>query len=433
MKSKTSGASQQGGSCVSTPRVLVGVCGGIAAYKVAGVVRRLRQAGVDVVVVPTPASLDFVGATTWEALSGNPVHVRIPEGADRVVHVATGQSADLVLIAPGTANTMAKLAAGIADNLLTASALVATCPVMIAPAMHTEMWNNPATQANVATLAARGVEFIGPAIGRLTGADSGVGRMVEPEEIAEAAIARLGLPVPSSSDVARQDATGLPVSDLAGASVTISAGGTREPIDPVRFIGNHSTGRMGIELANEAARRGARVALVAANIEAALLAQLDPRVVIEPVGTAQELSAAMDSHADSDVLIMAAAVSDFRVAERSTSKIKHGEELHLRLVTNPDILAGLTRNRRPNQIIVGFAAETGDDTNDYLEFGRQKARKKGADLLVINRVGERTGFGDVDTAVTIVDSDGRTVGEAAGTKREVAVAILSTISTRKNL
>ncbi|MCM3906586.1 MULTISPECIES: bifunctional phosphopantothenoylcysteine decarboxylase/phosphopantothenate--cysteine ligase CoaBC [Trueperella] len=421
MRTNASGASLLGGSFVSAPRVLIGVCGGIAAYKVAVVVRRLREAGVDVVVVPTPASLDFVGVTTWEALSGNPVHVYTPEGAERVVHVATGQQADLVLIAPGTANTMAKIAAGIADNLLNASVLVATCPVMIAPAMHTEMWNNAATQANVKTLAERGVEFIGPASGRLTGADSGVGRMVEPEEIAGAVLTRLGL----------NDCRG--AGELEGTSLVISAGGTREPIDPVRFIGNHSTGRMGIELANQAARRGASVSLVAANIESAMLAQVDSRVVIVPVSSALELSEAMEARADADVLIMAAAVADYRVAERSATKIKHGDSLELSLIANPDILAGLVRNRRPNQIIVGFAAETGDDTNDYLEFGRQKARKKGADLLVINRVGERAGFGDVDTAVTIVDASGATVGEAAGTKREVAAAIMSTIPSRKNL
>ncbi|MEW6921177.1 bifunctional phosphopantothenoylcysteine decarboxylase/phosphopantothenate--cysteine ligase CoaBC [Trueperella pyogenes] len=423
MRTDASGASQLGGSFVSkTPvaRVLIGVCGGIAAYKVAVVVRRLRAAGIDVVVVPTPASLDFVGKTTWEALSGHPVHVETPEGADRVVHVDTGQKSDLMLIAPATANTMAKIAVGMADNLLTASALVATCPILMAPAMHTEMWNNLATQANVKTLAERGVEFIGPASGRLTGADTGVGRMSEPGEIADAVLTRLGL--------TQAGARG----DLTGTSVVISAGGTREPIDPVRFIANHSTGRMGVELANEASRRGADVTLVAANIEAAVRALVDPSVAIEQVSSALELAERMSAHAHKDILIMSAAVSDYRVANASDTKLKRGEELHLDLVANPDILAGLAQNKHPGQLVIGFAAETGDSLQNYLEFGREKARRKGADLLVINRVGFDVGFGDVETAVTIVDGQGATVAQASGTKREAAAAILNTIVERTN-
>ncbi|MGV4415662.1 bifunctional phosphopantothenoylcysteine decarboxylase/phosphopantothenate--cysteine ligase CoaBC [Trueperella pyogenes] len=423
MRTDASGASQLGGSFVSkTPvaRVLIGVCGGIAAYKVAVVVRRLRAAGIDVVVVPTPASLDFVGKTTWEALSGHPVHVETPEGADRVVHVDTGQKSDLMLIAPATANTMAKIAVGMADNLLTASALVATCPILMAPAMHTEMWNNLATQANVKTLAERGVEFIGPASGRLTGADTGVGRMSEPGEIADAVLTRLGL--------TQAGARG----DLTGTSVVISAGGTREPIDPVRFIANHSTGRMGVELANEASRRGADVTLVAANIEAAVRALVDPSVAIEQVSSALELAERMSAHAHKDILIMSAAVSDYRVANASDTKLKRGEELHLDLVANPDILAGLAQNKHPGQLVIGFAAETGDSLQNYLEFGREKARRKGADLLVINRVGFDAGFGDVETAVTIVDGQGTTVAQASGTKREAAAAILNTIVERTN-
>ncbi|VEI12443.1 bifunctional phosphopantothenoylcysteine decarboxylase/phosphopantothenate--cysteine ligase CoaBC [Trueperella bialowiezensis] len=400
---------------MKTKRVLVGVTGGIAAYKVAGVVRGLRKAGIDVVVVPTPNSLDFVGATTWEALSGNPVHVHTAEGADEVVHVRTGQEADLVLIAPATANTMAKIASGVADNLLTASVLVATCPVLMAPAMHTEMWNNRATQANVATLAARGVEFIGPESGRLTGQDSGIGRMSEPETIVQAVLDRLD---------------GEDVQDLAGLKVAISAGGTREPIDPVRFIANRSTGRMGVALANEAVRRGANVVLIAANIDASVMAELDPAVQITPVGSALDLQTAMIEQAEhADVLIMSAAVSDFRVDNASDTKMKRDGDLTLRLIENPDILAGLAREKRPGQIVVGFAAETGDGDADYLEHGRRKARRKGADLLVINKVGETAGFGAVDTAVTIVDRDGATVAEAAGTKADAATAIFDSIAT----
>lgn len=379
--------------------------------------RGLRAAGVDVVVAPTPESLNFVGKTTWEAISGNPVHVDTREGADEVVHVRTGQEADLVLIAPATANTMAKIAAGIADNLLTASVLVATGPVMMAPAMHTEMWNNPATQANVNTLRERGVDFIGPESGRLTGKDTGVGRMSEPETIIEAVLDRLG--------TYREGRL-----DLVGTQIAISAGGTREPIDPVRFIANRSTGRMGVALANEAARRGADVYLAAANIEQSVMAQLDESVQVISVGSALELKDVMEQLAELvDVLVMSAAVSDFRVESSSETKMKRDGDLQLTLVENPDILAGLARERREGQTIVGFAAETGDAETDYLEFGRQKARRKGADLLVINRVGTEAGFGDVDTAVTIVDRNGGTVAEAAGSKADAAAAIIDSIKT----
>lgn len=415
MKTNNLGASYQGGSFVSAPRVLVGVTGGIAAYKVPAVVRGLREAGIDVVVAPTPESLNFVGQTTWEAISGNPVHVLTPEGADAVVHVRTGQEADLVLIAPATANTMAKITVGMADNLLTASVLVATAPVMMAPAMHTEMWNNAATQANIKTLSERGIEFIGPESGRLTGQDSGVGRMSEPDMIVKAVLNRLRGGTERSGD-------------LAGTSIAISAGGTREPIDPVRFIANRSTGRMGVALANEAAGRGADVYLASANIDTSILTDLDVAVQVIPVGSALELQSIMKSLAEkTDVIIMSAAVSDFRVAAGSETKIKRDGDLHLTLVENPDILAGLARDKREGQTIVGFAAETGDDKADYLEYGRQKARRKGADILVINQVGTGAGFGDVDTAVTIVDRDGVTIAEAAGSKYEAAGAIFDSI------
>ncbi|QOR48744.1 bifunctional phosphopantothenoylcysteine decarboxylase/phosphopantothenate--cysteine ligase CoaBC [Trueperella pecoris] len=426
-------ASHPGGSFPSTPpRVLVGVCGGIAAYKVATVVRLLRKAGVDVRIVPTPASLDFVGITTWKALSGQPVYVHTPEGAENVVHVNTGQRADLVLIAPATANTMAKVAAGIADNLLTASVLVATCPVMMAPAMHTEMWNNAATQANAATLRSRGVEFIGPESGHLTGSDSGIGRMSEPETIAQVVLDRLGVRGQEAETTLGHEA-GERAGDLAGLSIAISAGGTREPIDPVRFIANHSTGRMGVELANEALARGATVSLVSANIDASVAGLASPGVQVSKVSTACELQAAMEKLAAThDVIVMSAAVSDFRVDNSADVKIKRGAPLELSLVENPDILADLARHKREGQIVVGFAAETGDEHVDYLEYGRQKARRKGADLLVINRVGAQAGFGDVDTTVTIVDSQGRTLSDATGSKRDAAAAIMTAIARKKS-
>ncbi len=411
----SSGASHQGGSFVFGMRVLLGVTGGIAAYKVPAVVRGLREAGIDVVVVPTPESLNFVGQTTWEALSGNPVHIYTPEGADEVVHVRTGQEADLVLIAPATANTMSKIAAGMADNLLTASVLVATAPVMVAPAMHTEMWNNPATQANVDTLRERGVDFIGPESGRLTGKDSGIGRMSEPETIVQAVLDRL------SSHVERNV-------DLVGTSIAISAGGTREPIDPVRFIANRSTGRMGVAMANEAASRGADVYLAAANIDASVMADLNSDIQVVTVGSALELQDVMDQFAGfADVLVMSAAVSDFRVGSRSQTKIKRDGDMQITLVENPDILAGLARDKREGQTIVGFAAETGDSEKTYLDYGREKARRKGADLLVINEVGTDVGFGDVNTVVTIVDIEGHPISEAAGSKADAARAIIDSI------
>lgn len=452
------GASHKGGSFtqgtdVRPPRVLVGVSGGIAAYKVPAVVRGLREAGVDVVVAPTPESLHFVGKTTWEALSGQPVHVDTREGAENVVHVRTGQDADLVLIAPATANTMAKVAAGMADNLLTASILVATGPVLMAPAMHTEMWNNPATQANIAVLANRGVQFVGPESGRLTGADSGIGRMSEPEDIVAAALGRLaqmdfagnaetcenfgrtgeGVAPGAQRDAAsgaQCDAAPGAQRDLAGVSVTISAGGTREPIDPVRFIANRSSGRMGVQLAREAKRRGADVTLVTANIGQEVLADVPRGVAVRHVETALDLQEAMVECArTADVVVMSAAVSDFRVAQSSGTKIKRDGDLQLTLVENPDILAGLVKDRRPGQVVVGFAAETGDEETTYVEFGRLKARRKGADLLVINQVGAACGFGDVETEVTIVNSAGQTVAEAAGTKSDVARAIIQSIMT----
>lgn len=424
--------------------VVLGVTGGIAAYKSPAIVRALRDAGGDVHVVPTAAALQMVGRTTWEAISSHPVYVNVPEGVDKVSHVRLGKQADLLLIAPATANTIAKLAAGIADNMLTATALVATCPVVLAPAMHTQMWQHPATQANVATLRARGVQFIGPESGRLTGADSGPGRMSEPADIAAYALqilreqrtqrAAASPEATAAPEAAASPATpASPTADLLlpGKKVLISAGGTHEPIDPVRYIGNRSTGHMGVALANAARAQGAEVRLVAANITGDVLSQLDEQVTVTPVGTALELQQAMRAQADAaDVIIMSAAVADYRPAAASVTKQKrNGEPYSLQLVENPDILADLAANRaHPQQLVVGFAAETGDSEHSALEYGIAKAASKGADLLVINEVGEQRGFGAGLTGVTIVTPAGKIVGTANGSKPEVATAILNAVA-----
>ncbi|MFC5280386.1 bifunctional phosphopantothenoylcysteine decarboxylase/phosphopantothenate--cysteine ligase CoaBC [Arcanobacterium canis] len=414
MTSTHENASRPGG--VFRPRILLGVSGGIAAYKSAILLRRLKEWGADVRVVPTPASLEMVGRTTWEALSGHPAYVHVPEEADEVAHVRTGAAADLFIVAPATANTIAKLATGMADNMLTASALVATCPLIIAPAMHTQMWEHPATVSNIDLLASRGAIFAGPVSGRLTGVDSGAGRMMEPEDIASIAIANL----------VSRGFCGATSDELHGVHFVISAGGTREPIDPVRFIGNRSSGRMGIELAQTALKRGACVTFVAANIPSARREL--PGATVVDVETAAQLHSAMnDISPSAHVVVMAAAVSDYRVAASKT-KIKRQGQLHLDLEENPDILADLAHHRRRDgQVVVGFAAETGDDTHTAYEYGVAKAKRKGADLLVINQVGTHSGFGDVDTEITIVDPHGRTIGHAEGSKHEVSVAIVNAI------
>lgn len=386
--------------------VVVGITGGIAAYKAVGVVRLLVLAGHDVHVVATDAALRFVGRPTLEAISRNPVHTDLYEGVAQVRHVAIGQAADLIVVAPATANTIAKLAAGLADDLLTNTILASTAPLVIAPAMHTEMWRNPATVANVALLESRGVTVVGPASGQLTGADSGPGRMAEPDTIVSVAIAAVG------------------PHDLAGKRIVISAGGTREPLDPVRFIGNRSSGKQGLALAEAAMARGAEVTLVAANLEVPVPAEL--RVI--PVGTALELAEAMgELAADADAVIMAAAVADYRPAQVQAAKIKkdqQGDTLDLQLVKNPDILQQLSAARGPNQIIVGFAAETEPNRDALIELGRAKVQRKGADLLVLNTVGWTEGFATERNTVVILNRAGDIVGEAAGSKLTVAGRIL---------
>ena len=392
-------------------RVILGVSGGIAAYKAALVLRLFTEAGHTVRVMPTESALKFVGAPTWEALSGEPVTTSVFDHVDQVAHVELGRSAELLLVAPATADFMARVAAGRADDLLTASILTATCPVVFAPAMHTEMWHNPATVANVATLRARGIVIIEPASGRLTGSDSGVGRLPDPEDIFAQALALAA-----------------PVADLAGRTVVITAGGTHEALDPVRFLGNSSSGLQGAELARAAAARGARVTLVAAHVSVELPVHVDVIRVDSALDLEREVTKLAPA---ADVIIMAAAVADFRPEQVAESKLKKSDDtdrMTLTLVKNPDILAGLTANRASaSQIVVGFAAETGDEHTSVLEHGRAKALRKGADLLVVNEVGAELGFGQPTNDVTILAKDGEICGAAAGTKREIADAILDAV------
>lgn len=393
-------------------RILLGVSGGIAAYKTAALLRLFTEAGHDVRVVPTRAALEFVGRATWEALSGHPVTVGVFDDVPAVEHISLGQTADLVVVAPATADLLARAATGQADDLLTAALLVARCPVLLVPAMHTEMWQHPATQANVATLRERGVQVLDPASGRLTGADSGPGRMPEPADIAAAALALVG------------------PRDLAGRRVVISAGGTREPVDPVRYLGNRSTGRQGVALARAAARRGADVVLVAANVAVPLPAGVTVRVV----ETAADLGGVVRAEGkDADVIVMAAAVADFRPAQQHPHKIKKagGDPAPIALVRTEDVLAGLVAEPpRPGQLVVGFAAETGDAEGDVLHHGRAKARRKGADLLVVNAVGQGRGFAVEANEVTILDRAGKVVAAAAGSKDEVADAVWDAVVAR---
>ncbi|MFC8923310.1 bifunctional phosphopantothenoylcysteine decarboxylase/phosphopantothenate--cysteine ligase CoaBC [Cellulosimicrobium sp. NPDC057127] len=402
-------------------RIVLGVSGGVAAYKAVLLLRLLREQGHRVRVVPTASALRFVGAPTWEALSGEPATDQVFEDVEHVPHVALGKGADLVVVAPATADLLARAAAGRADDLLTSTLLTARCPVVMAPAMHTEMWEHPATVANVATLRDRGVHVIEPASGRLTGADTGPGRLPEPEEIA-----RLALEVAAS---AGGSPGGVVVpQDLAGRRVVVSAGGTREPIDPVRFIGNRSSGRQGVALARAARERGARVTLVAANLAADVLAPgsgLDEVVAVET--TAQLREAVRAAAEAADVVVMAAAVADFRPATAPGTKIKKVAgrgPAPIELVENPDVLAELAHDRlRVGQVVVGFAAETGDAAGSVLEHGRAKARRKGADLLVVNAVGEGRGFGVDTNDVTLLDGGGEVVARASGSKRDVADAV----------
>ena len=407
-------------------RILLGVSGGIAAYKACSLLRHLTEAGHQVTVVPTTNALRFVGAPTWEALSGRPVHTTVFADVDQVPHVRLGQETDLVLVAPATADLLARAAAGRADDLLTNCLLTTRAPVIFAPAMHTEMWQHPATVANVDTLRSRGAVVLEPDAGRLTGADSGPGRLPEPTEIAAAAEAVLATP-----GLAERAA----VRDLSGLRVAISAGGTREHLDPVRFLGNSSSGLMGWALARAALLRGATVELIAANVDR----PAPGAVRLHPVTTTRELAQQMTVAAEvSDIVVMAAAPADFTPADYHAGKIKKHDDvgLELALVQTPDVLAGLVRDRdrlrdrpvdgdrpAPNvqdrQVIVGFAAETTESTEELLALGGAKLARKGCDLLVLNAVGGGRVFGRTDSEITVLSATGAD-GPHAGSKDSLA-------------
>jgi phosphopantothenoylcysteine decarboxylase/phosphopantothenate--cysteine ligase len=381
--------------------VVLGVSGGIAAYKACELLRLFTESGHGVRVVPTAAALHFVGAPTWAALSGRPVATEVFQDAHEVPHVRIGRHAELVVVAPATADLIAKAAHGIADDLLTNTLLTATCPIVWAPAMHTEMWENPATRANVATLRERGHVVIEPAVGRLTGADTGKGRLPDPAEIFEIALGALS------------------IKDLRGRHVVVTAGGTREPLDPVRFLGNRSSGKQGYAFARTAVARGARVTLIAANVTLP-----DPAgAELIRVGTTEELrKATVEAASGADAVIMAAAPADFRPAAPAVHKIKKSDDGSVpavELVQNPDIAAELGQNKRPGQVLVAFAAET----KDAIVNARGKLTRKKADLIVVNEVGPDRVFGADANTVTIIGADGREDDLGERPKAEVADAV----------
>jgi phosphopantothenoylcysteine decarboxylase/phosphopantothenate--cysteine ligase len=395
-------------------RVVLGVSGGIAAYKAASLLRLLTESGHDVTVVPTRAALQFVGAPTWSALSGHPVHTEVWDDVHEVPHVRLGQGADLVVVVPATADLLARAAHGLADDLLTSTLLTARCPVMLAPAMHTEMWEHPATQANVALLRERGLVVVEPASGRLTGADSGAGRLPEPEALF--ALCRQVL------------IRGAATLDLDGRRVVVSAGGTREPLDPVRFLGNRSSGKQGHALALAAVARGADVVLVTTSD----LAEPAGATVVR-VETAEQLRAVMlERSGDADAVVMAAAVADYRPAHVAAHKMKKsddGSAPSIELVRNPDILVELVGARHPGQVVVGFAAETGDENGDVLSHGRAKLARKGCDLLVVNEVGSGKAFGTDTNAATLLGRDGSEVAVPSGPKEALADAVWDVVAS----
>lgn len=400
-------------------RVVLGVGGGIAAYKAALLTRLFTEVGHHVVPMPTAAALEFVGAPTWEALTGESVSTSVFDRVDTVNHVSQGQQADLVVIAPATADLMAKIAHGLADDLLTTTVLASRAPVVLAPAMHTEMWLNPATQRNVALLREHGHTVIDPDSGRLTGKDSGPGRLPEPQRIYDAALAVLAHGTEAASS-----------GPLAGRRVLITAGGTREALDPVRFLGNRSSGKQGIALAQAARDAGATVHLIAGHVET----ELPSGVEISNVSSALELHDATRAAAENaDVVIMAAAVADYRpvsVGEHKMKKSEDGTDPVIELTRNPDILRALVDDRKNTgreQLIVGFAAETGDGEHSVLDFGRAKLQRKGCDLLVVNEVGTSKVFGQDTTEVTVLSAHGTEDAHAAGSKAEVAQFIVDRV------
>jgi len=402
-------------------RIVLGVAGGIAAYKACLLLRRFTEAGHDVQVVPTQNSLNFVGAATWAALSGHPVTASVFDNAEAVSHVRLGRDAELVVVAPATADLLARAATGRADDLLTNVLLTARCPVVMAPAMHTEMWLHPATQANVATLRSRGVVVLRPAEGRLTGADSGPGRLAEPEDIEATCLAVLA----DASAAARMAAQ-----DLHGQTVVISAGGTREALDPVRYVGNASSGLMGIALARAAVQRGAEVTLVGANLNTEAPAGVR---LVEVVSTADLANAMADLAPSADVVVMAAAPADFTPVAPSSAKLKKAGDagLTVEFRQTTDVLAGLAARRPSGQVVVGFAAETAADEAELLELGTAKLARKGCQVLVLNDVSGGAVFGAGDNRVQLITPRGLK-GRVAGTKTTVAHAILDVAIAERN-
>ena len=391
---------------------MVGVTGGIAAYKSAPLIRLFSEAGHSVQVVATNNAFKFIGKTTLEALSGNPISIVDPDmftDVDQVKHIALAKSADLIVIAPATASFIAKMTSGIADDLLTTTVLAATCPVIVAPAMHTEMWENKATAANIETLTLRGITIVWPAVGRLTGEDSGVGRLAEPEEIFETALAALRGP-------------------LSGKRVLVTAGGTREPIDAARFIGNFSSGKQGVAFARAAKLLGADVEFIAANIDDSLTSGL----TITNVGSAFELSKALEARFGTyDILVMAAAVADYKPIDSTSTKLKRseiGEELNLLLVANPDILSETVKKLRSSDskvVVVGFAAEASDNLESMAKI---KLAAKGCDYLIANDISDGKVFGKDHTELVVVSQSGS--NRFIGSKRSVAKEVLSLIASK---
>ena len=410
--------------------VLLGVTGSISAYKACELIRRLRAADQAVQVVATGSALRFVGAATLAALSGQPVATFGWDHPERVEHVSLARAAGAVVVYPASADLLARAAAGRADDLLAEILLTARCPVLLAPAMHTEMWQHAATVANVATLRSRGITVLDPASGPLTGPDSGAGRLPEPAEVLAHVLD--GLSRAAAGHPARSR-------DLAGARVVITAGGTREPLDPVRYLGNRSSGRQGFALARAAVVRGAAVTLIAANTDAA--ADLLPPAAVDLVrvgDTAQLRDAVLVAAEQADLVVMAAAVADFRPAAAAAAKVHKpadGSAPTVQLVQNPDVLAQLCRARdtaRPHQVVIGFAAESPTpDRDDALTAARAKLARKGADLLVVNEVGPGRGFATDDNAAFVVGADGSFTDIARGPKLQLAHTVLDLALARR--
>lgn len=424
-------------------RIVLGVSAGIAAYKAVHLARLLKADGHQVDVIPTSASLEFVGRATWEAISGRPVTSSVFEGVEEVRHVRLGQEADLLVVAPATADLLARVRAGMADDLLTSTLLSSRAPTLLVPAMHTEMWQNPATVENVTVLRERGVEIMEPAVGRLTGKDSGPGRLPEPEDIHAQVKQMLPITGPSCAYAPRSGSLYAPDPQaqpgLMGRKVVITAGGTREPLDPVRYLGNRSSGKQGFALAAQAAAQGAEVHLIAGITEAEPPTE-HARISVEHIETADELQQAVQAaSAEADALIMAAAVADFRPADYAQAKIKKtddGQNPVITLERNPDILAGVVERRRSSgegpPVIVGFAAETGGGDDAPMQLAQQKLQRKGCDLLVLNQVGEDLVFGRDETEVHVLASAAAqsALGESEpvscrGTKAEAAAVVVA--------